>query len=176
MSQSKENEDVISTSVNDNCYGRQSARNKESARGCAPDCTTCQNEYNVMAGKRTLKQTRWHKKTKLMRMLRQPSLRQVMRHRKQLENVEYFKYLSSSVKKCCRWTREIKSRIDTAKAEFKKKKALFTSKTELHLRKKLVKCYTWSKALYGAETWILRAVEQKYLVNSEIWWKYHVDR
>jgi hypothetical protein len=30
-------------------------------------------------------------------------------------------------------------------------------------RKKLVKCYVWSIALYGAETWTLRAVDQKHL-------------
>jgi hypothetical protein len=38
------------------------------------------------------------------------------------------------------------------KAAFNKKKTLFTSKMELNLRKKLVKCYIWSMALYGAET------------------------
>ena len=36
-------------------------------------------------------------------------------------------------------------------------------------RKKLVKCYIWSIALYGAETWALRAVEQKQLESSEMW-------
>jgi hypothetical protein len=34
---------------------------------------------------------------------------------------------------------------------------------ELQLRKKLVKCYIWSIALYGAETGTLRAVDQKHL-------------
>jgi hypothetical protein len=38
-----------------------------------------------------------------------------------------------------------------AKAAFNKK-ALFTSKLDLELRKKLVKCYIWSIALCGAET------------------------
>jgi hypothetical protein len=37
-----------------------------------------------------------------------------------------------------------------AKAAFYKKKTLFTSKLHLNLRKKLVKCYVWSIALYGA--------------------------
>jgi hypothetical protein len=41
-------------------------------------------------------------------------------------------------------TREIKSRIAMAKAAFNKKKILFTSKEDLNLRKKLVKCYIWS--------------------------------
>ena len=33
-----------------------------------------------------------------------------------------------------------------AKVAFNKKKALFTSKLDLDLRKKLVKCYIWSMA------------------------------
>jgi hypothetical protein len=37
------------------------------------------------------------------------------------------------------------------KATFNKKKTLFTRKVDLELRKKLVKCYIWSLALYGAE-------------------------
>ena len=39
-----------------------------------------------------------------------------------------------------------------AKAAFNKKKNLFTSKLDLNLRKKLLKCYVWSMALCGAET------------------------
>jgi len=63
-----------------------------------------------------------------------------------------------------RCTCEIKFRIAMAKVALnKKKKNLFTSKLDLHLRKKLVKCYVWSMALYGAETWTLRATDQKRL-------------
>ena len=41
-----------------------------------------------------------------------------------------------------------------AKAAFSKKKTLFISKLDLNLRKKLIKCYIWSMALYGAgEGW-----------------------
>jgi hypothetical protein len=32
-----------------------------------------------------------------------------------------------------------------------------------------VKCYTWSTDLYGAETWTLRKVDQKYLESFEMW-------
>jgi len=32
-----------------------------------------------------------------------------------------------------------------------------------------VKCYVWSIALYGAETWTLRAVDQKHLESLEMW-------
>ena len=73
----------------------------------------------------------------------------------QLENVEYFKYLGSILTNDGRCTCEIKSRIAMAKAAFNKKKNLITSTLDLNLRKKLVKCYIWSMALYGAETWTL---------------------
>jgi hypothetical protein len=39
----------------------------------------------------------------------------------------------------------------------------------LELRKKLVKFYVWSIALYDAETWTLRAVDQKHLESFEKW-------
>jgi hypothetical protein len=42
-----------------------------------------------------------------------------------------------------------------AKVAFNKK-TVFTSKLDLNLRKKLVKCYIWSIALYGAGTWALQ--------------------
>ena len=32
-----------------------------------------------------------------------------------------------------------------------------------------VQCYIWGIALYGAETWTLRAVDQKHLENFEMW-------
>ena len=48
-------------------------------------------------------------------------------------------------------------------------KTLFTSKLDLNLRKKLIKCYIWSMAFYGAETWTLRAADQKYLESFEMW-------
>jgi len=50
-----------------------------------------------------------------------------------------------------------------AKVAFDKKRVLFTSTLELELRKELVKCYIRSIALYSAETWTLRAVDQKHL-------------
>jgi hypothetical protein len=40
---------------------------------------------------------------------------------------------------------------------------------DLNLRKKLVKCYIWSVALCGAETWTLRKVDQKYLESFGMW-------
>ena len=56
-----------------------------------------------------------------------------------------------------------------AKAAFSKMMALFNNTLDLELRKKLVNCYIWSIALYGAETWTLRAVDQKQLESFEMW-------
>ena len=84
-------------------------------------------------------------KTKVMRISRQPSPVTIMIDQKQLENVECFKYLGSTLTNDGRCACEIKSRIAMAKAAFNKK-TLFTSKLDLHLRKKLVKCYVWSMA------------------------------
>jgi hypothetical protein len=47
---------------------------------------------------------------------------------------------------------EIKCRIAMANAAFNKKRALFAGTLGLKLRNKLVKCYIWSVALYGAGT------------------------
>jgi hypothetical protein len=104
-----------------------------------------------------------------MRISRQPSPVTIMIDQKQPENVECFKYLGSVLTHNGTCTCEIKSRIAMAKAAFNKKKTLFTNKLDLNLRKKLVKCYIWSMALYGAENWTLRAADQKYLESFEMW-------
>ena len=106
--------------------------------------------------------------TKVMRISRQSYSIQIMIGKKQLENVEYFNYLGSMITNDARGTHEINSRIAVAKAALNTQ-ALFTSKFDLNLWKKLVKCYIWGIALYGAETWTLLKVDQKYLECSEMW-------
>jgi len=55
-----------------------------------------------------------------------------------------------------------------AKASFNTTKALFISKLNLNLRKKLVNCYIWSVASYSTETWTLRKADHKYLESFEM--------
>ena len=88
-----------------------------------------------------------------MRISSQPFPVKIMIDQKQQENVESFKYLCIILTNDGTCTCEIKCIIAMAKAAFNKKRALFTSTLDLELRKKLVKCYIWSIALYGAETW-----------------------
>jgi hypothetical protein len=87
----------------------------------------------------------------------------------QLENVESFKYLGSILTNVGRCTCEIESGIAMAKASFNKKRALFTCKIELELKKKLGICNTWSIVRHVAETWTLRAVDQRHLESFEMW-------
>ena len=108
-------------------------------------------------------------KTKVMRISRQPFSVKIMIDQQQLENVESFKYLGSILTNDARCACVIKCRIAMAKAAFNKMRALFTSTLDLELRKKRVKCYIWSIALYGVETWTLRSVDQKHLESFEMW-------
>jgi hypothetical protein len=71
---------------------------------------------------------------------RQPFPLKIMIDQK-LENAESFKYLGSMLANDGRCTCEIKSSIGMAKAAFNKKMAIFTSKLDLKLRMKIVKCY-----------------------------------
>ena len=83
--------------------------------------------------------------------------------------MESFKYLGGIVTNDGRCTCESKCGIAMANAAFNKNRALFTSTLDLELRKKLAKCYIWSIALYGAETWTIRSVDKKHLGSFEMW-------
>jgi hypothetical protein len=100
---------------------------------------------------------------------RQQAPLQIKIGKKPVENVEEFNYLGSMITNAARCTREIKARIAMAKAAFNKKKTLFTIKLDLERRKKLVKCYIWSIALYGVKTWTLWKLDQKYLESLQMW-------
>ncbi|GFG33363.1 hypothetical protein Cfor_09992, partial [Coptotermes formosanus] len=107
-------------------------------------------------------------KIKVLRISRQLSPIQIIVDQKQPENVEYFNYVGSMINDAT-CTREIKSRVAIATAAFTKKKMLFTSQFDLHMRKKLVKCCIWSIALNGAETWTLWKVYQKCPESFRMW-------
>jgi hypothetical protein len=59
-------------------------------------------------------------------------------------------------------------RITIAKEAFNRKVSLLTSKLNIELREKLVRCYVWSIALYGSETLTLKKLERKYLESFEM--------
>jgi hypothetical protein len=86
-----------------------------------------------------------------------------------------FNYLDSTITNVARCTREVKARIAMAKAAFNKK-TLFTSKLDFELRTKLMKCYIWSIALCGAETWTLLKLDQKYLESFQMWCRRRMEK
>jgi len=107
-----------------------------------------------------------------MRISRRPFPVKITIDQKQLENEESFKYFDRMLINDGRCTCEIKSWTVMANVAFNKKRASFTSTLDLELRKKLVKCYICSIALYGAETGTLRAVDQKHRQSFEMrYWR-----
>ena len=70
-------------------------------------------------------------KTKVMRISRQPYPVKIMIDQKQLQNVEFFKYLGSILTNDGICTCEIRCRVAMAKAAFNKKRALFTGTLDL---------------------------------------------
>jgi hypothetical protein len=75
------------------------------------------------------------------RISRQPTPVQIMIHLKQPANEKYFNYSGNITTNEARCISEIKSWIAIEKAAFCKKKTLFSSKSDLNLRKKIVNCY-----------------------------------
>jgi hypothetical protein len=67
----------------------------------------------------------------------------------------HLSFFGNMVTKDERRIREFKFKIDTEKELFNKKKTLFTSKLDLHLRKEIMTYYMRSISFYGAETWTL---------------------
>ena len=67
-------------------------------------------------------------------------------------------------------------RIVIAKEASNRKISLLTSKLNIELRKRLVRCYVWSIALYGSETWMVRKLEQKYLESFEMWYRRRMEK
>ena len=109
------------------------------------------------------------KKSKVVRISRQSSPIQIMIDQTQLQNGEYFTCLDSRITNDSGCTQQIQPRTIKAKVALNKKKALFTSKLRLNLRKKIVKCDIWSIALYAVETWTLQKEDQKFLEGFEMW-------
>jgi len=108
-------------------------------------------------------------KSKVMMVSKGSKVLKIVVDGRPLEQIDSFKYLGSTITSDAGCTKEIRIRIAMGKAAFNKKKVLLTSKLNLELKKKLVKCYVWSIALYGAETWALREKDRKYLESFEMW-------
>ncbi|XP_048006632.1 uncharacterized protein LOC125241959 [Leguminivora glycinivorella] len=56
-----------------------------------------------------------------------------------------------------------------AKKAFNEKKYLFKARINTTIKKKLIKLYIWSIALYGSETWTMLQQDRKRLEAFEMW-------
>ncbi|KAJ2951390.1 hypothetical protein O0L34_g13533 [Tuta absoluta] len=56
-----------------------------------------------------------------------------------------------------------------AKQAFNKKKNLLTAKISKKVRKRLIKAYIWSIALYGSKTWTMTQRDRERLEAFEMW-------
>ena len=93
-----------------------------------------------------------------------------------LERVKQFCYLGSLVTEDCRSCHDIRRWIALGKEAFNKKSDLMRGSLSLHLKKRMVKAFVWSVALYGSETWTLQKEDIRRLEAYEIWiWRRMMD-
>jgi hypothetical protein len=65
--------------------------------------------------------------------------------------------------------------IALAKAALNKNEALFTSKLDVNVRKKPVKCYIWSITLI-LELWTLQEIDRKSRGSFEMWYHRRMEK
>lgn len=87
----------------------------------------------------------------------------------EIQQVKEYKYLGSIITEDMRCSKEIKVRMAMAREGFKRKRGLLCGPMNKKLRKRLAKCYIWSVALYGAETWTLRKEDERRIEALEMW-------
>ena len=91
-------------------------------------------------------------KIKTMVIRRIPNKIDMQIKNESIEQVDSFKYLGCNISSNLNCCQEVKQRIAMAKEVFKGNRDIFCGPLEKkELRKRLVKCFVWSVALYSAE-------------------------
>jgi len=109
------------------------------------------------------------KKTKIMRMSTVEGTMKITVNGQNVERVKQFCYFGSLVTEDCRSCHDVRRRIALGKEAFNKKSDLTRGSLSLHLKKRMVKEFIWSVALYGSETWTLQKEDIRRLEAFEIW-------
>uniref|UniRef100_A0A8D8SMX4 Craniofacial development protein 2 n=1 Tax=Cacopsylla melanoneura TaxID=428564 RepID=A0A8D8SMX4_9HEMI len=87
-----------------------------------------------------------------------------------LERVKQYTYLGTNVNDDWDHSREIRIRIEKARAAFIKMKKVFTSHDlQLSTKLRLLRCYVFSILFYGVESWTLTEASSKKLDAFEMW-------
>jgi hypothetical protein len=126
------------------------------------DMQKCFEEYDLRIN--------W-KKTKVMicKKSQQSQRLQIKVGNNFIEQVNSYKYLGNLITQDGKTTKEIRARISQAKtAIMNRKELLCFKKMSIHIRKRLVKVFVWSVALYGLVSWMINKVGERYLENFEM--------
>ena len=107
-------------------------------------------------------------KTKIMK-IGKPENWNITTKKVSLEKVQRYKYLGTEITDDWKTEKEVKIRIALAKKAYKMKSRLLSSKMDIGLRKRLVKCYVWNVLLYGCEAWQMRQKDRERLEAFEMW-------
>ena len=93
---------------------------------------------------------------------------------KEVERVNKFKYLGSSVSVDSNSTTDIKARLTIARHATPQLTGIWKAKDiGMDLKKQLVRLLIWSTALYGSESWALKMCDEKLVTAFEMWvWRW----
>lgn len=95
---------------------------------------------------------------------------QMIVNNKAIERVESYTYLGTNVNEQWDHSREIRIRIEKARATFTGMSKIFRSHDlNLEVKTRLLRCYIFSVLLYGAEAWTLTEASSKKLEAFEMW-------
>ena len=87
-----------------------------------------------------------------------------------MEQVKQYVYLGHLITEEGRCDREIRRRIEIARAAFIKMKNILTSrKIKIETRKRLIRCYILSTFLYASETWTIHKDSWNKIEAFEMW-------
>lgn len=123
---------------------------------------TCCNDYGLKINLN---------KTKYMIVTKTPRTNiQLVVNNTNIERVDSYKYLGTWVTSDIDQTKEIRTRIETARSAFVRLKKFFTNRDlSLELRLRMLRCYVFSILLYGMEAWTLKQMHINKLAAFELW-------
>lgn len=88
----------------------------------------------------------------------------------EIERVKNFKYLGVVITYQWDISKEIKTRIEMARAAFRKYMKVLTSHDiTVTTKTRFIKCYVWSVLLYGTEVWTIKSSDERKLEAFEMW-------
>jgi hypothetical protein len=95
---------------------------------------------------------------------------QLILDNERIEHVDSYIYLGTTVNSNWDQAKEIRIRVEKARASFTSMKQIFTSKSlTLPLKIRLLKCYVFPVLLYGMEAWTMTATLMKKVEAFEMW-------